>query len=52
MEQVQTQQARTPKPLPQIRIKRDVSSIFDFRFDDFEILNYDPDPIIKAPVAV
>lgn len=52
MEQVQTQLARTPKPLPQIRIKREVSSIFDFRFDDFEILNYDPDPIIKAPVAV
>jgi thymidylate synthase len=52
MEQVRTQLARTPKPLPQIRIKRDVSSIFDFRFDDFEILNYDPDPIIKAPVAV
>ena len=52
MEQVQTQLARTPKPLPQLRIKREVPSIFDFRFDDFEILNYDPDPIIKAPVAV
>lgn len=52
MEQVATQLARTPKPLPQIRITRQVSSIFDFKFEDFEILNYDADPNIKAQVAV
>lgn len=52
MEQVETQLSRTPKALPQVRIKRDVSSIFDFKFEDFEILNYEPDPTIKAPVAV
>ncbi|SMO91188.1 thymidylate synthase [Paracoccus laeviglucosivorans] len=52
MEQVQTQLAREPRALPRLRIKRDVASIFDFRFDDFEFLDYDPAPAIKAPVAV
>lgn len=52
MEQVKTQLSRTPKTLPELRLKRDVSSIFDFKYEDFEIVNYDPDPIIKAPVAV
>ncbi|MDZ4310395.1 MAG: thymidylate synthase [Cypionkella sp.] len=52
MEQVQTQLSRTPKSLPTLRIKRQVTSIFDFKYEDFEFLNYDPDPAIKAPVAV
>lgn len=52
MEQVKLQLSRTPKALPTIRIKRDVPSLFDFTYDDFEVLNYDPDPAIKAPVAV
>ncbi|MFC2966768.1 thymidylate synthase [Acidimangrovimonas pyrenivorans] len=52
MEQVQTQLARTPKPLPRLRITREVKSIFDFRYEDFEISGYDPDPAIRAPVAV
>ncbi|MFY0597613.1 MAG: thymidylate synthase [Cognatishimia sp.] len=52
MDQVKTQLDRTPKHLPELRLKRDVSSIFDFKYEDFEILNYDPDPAIKAPVAV
>lgn len=52
LEQVRTQLARTPKPLPRICLRRDVSSIFDFRYEDFEVLDYDPDPAIKAPVAV
>jgi thymidylate synthase len=38
--------------LPTLHIKRDVSSIFDFRYDDFEVVGYDPDPAIPAPVAV
>ncbi|WBU54712.1 thymidylate synthase [Paracoccus sp. SCSIO 75233] len=52
MDQVKTQLARQPKPLPELRIAREVGSIFDFRYEDFEFLNYDPDPAIKAPVAV
>ena len=52
LEQVRTQLARNPKPLPQLRLRREVKSIFDFRFEDFEVLNYEPDPAIKAPVAV
>ena len=52
MDQVQTQLARTPKALPKLRITRDVTSIFDFCYEDFEITGYDPDPAIKAPVAV
>ncbi len=52
MEQVRTQLAREPKPLPQLRLTRDVSSIFDFRYEDFEITGYDPAPAIRAPVAV
>jgi thymidylate synthase len=52
MEQVQTQLARDPRPLPMLRITRPVPSIFDFRYEDFEITGYDPHPAIKAPVAV
>ena len=52
MEQVKLQLSRQPKALPSVRIKRDVSSIFDFRYEDFEIEGYDPDPAIRAPVAV
>ncbi|WP_332875695.1 thymidylate synthase [Massilia sp. S19_KUP03_FR1] len=52
MEQVDTQLARDLKPLPQLRIKRTPASIFDYRFEDFEIVGYDPHPGIKAPVAV
>lgn len=52
MEQVREQLARTPKTLPTLRLRRDVTSIFDFTYDDIEVLNYDPDPAIRAPVAV
>lgn len=52
MEQVQTQLSRDPRPLPSLRITRQVTSLFDFRFEDFEITGYDPHPAIKAPVAV
>jgi len=44
--------SRTPKALPQVHILRKVTSIFDFRYEDFEITGYDPDPAIRAPVAV
>lgn len=52
MDQVNLQLTRTPHALPKLRLTRDVSSIFDFRFEDFEFLDYAPDPGIKAPVAV
>lgn len=51
-EQVDTQLSRTPRRLPTINIVRDVRSIFDFRFEDFELLDYDPYPTIKAPISV
>jgi thymidylate synthase len=51
-EQVQTQLAREPKALPTMKINPDVKDIFSFKFEDFELLNYEPYPGIKAPVAV
>lgn len=52
LEQVRTQLAREPRPLPVMRLNPEKTSLFDFDFDDFELLNYDPHPSIKAPVAV
>ncbi|MFY0618036.1 thymidylate synthase [Shimia sp.] len=51
-EQVDLQLSRAPKVLPKLKINRKVDSIFDFKFEDFEIEDYDPDPVISAPVAV
>lgn len=51
-DQVETQLQRTPGPLPQLKIHRKPPSIFDYRFDDFEIVNYEAQPHIKAPIAV
>ena len=51
-EQVQTQLAREPLPLPQLQIKRKPDSIFDYEFDDFEIVNYQSHAPIRAQVAV
>ena len=52
LEQADLQLSRTPRPLPRMEITRDVTSIFDFKFDDFRLTGYDPLPHIKAPVAV
>jgi thymidylate synthase len=51
-EQVQTQLARTPYPYPTLHIKRRPASIFDYAYEDFEIVGYQHHPAIKAPVAV
>ncbi len=51
-EQVQTQLARAPYPYPTLHIKRRPDSIFDYQYDDFEVLDYQCHPAIKAPVAV
>ena len=50
--QVQLQLTREPKPLPKLKINRKVKSIFDFKFEDFKILNYEAHPHIKGKVAV
>jgi thymidylate synthase len=52
LEQAELQLTREPRPLPTLRINPDVRSIFDFKYDDFAIENYDPHPHIAAPVAV
>ena len=51
-EQVETQLAREPLPLPKLVIKRKPDSIFDYQYEDFEIVGYQSHPAIKAPVAV
>ena len=52
IDQIQLQLSRSTRKLPKLNIKRRVNSIFDFRFEDFEILNYDPHPHIKGKVSV
>lgn len=52
MEQIQLQLSRSPKKLPQLKITRKPESIYDYRFEDFQIEGYDPEPAIKAPIAV
>jgi thymidylate synthase len=52
IEQARTQLTRDPRPLPTMNIDREVESIVDFRFEDFQLADYDPHPHIKAPIAV
>lgn len=51
-EQARLQLTRTPKQLPTMRINPNVKDLFDFRFEDFELVGYEADPTIKAPIAV
>jgi thymidylate synthase len=51
-DQVRQQLARTPRPLPTMKLNPNVTNLFDFTFEDFELLGYDPHPHIPAPVAV
>ena len=51
-EQVELQLSRTPNTYPQMRINPEVKSIYDFKFEDFTLEDYNPHPAIKAPVAV
>lgn len=52
VDQVKEQLQREPRPLPQLVIKRKVNSILDFKYEDFEVVNYDPHPTIKGKVSV
>lgn len=51
-EQAKLQLTRTPRPLPQMKINPAVKNIFEFKLEDFELVNYDPHPHIKAKVSV
>ena len=52
IDQVNEQLSRSPKKLPIMKINPSIKDIFEFKFEDFELINYNPDPLIKAPVAV
>lgn len=52
LDQTELQLSREPRALPQMKINPDVKNIFEFSFDDFELVGYEPHPHIKAPVAV
>jgi len=52
LDQAREQLARSPRPLPQMKINPNVKYIGNFRYEDFELINYDPHPAIKAPIAV
>jgi thymidylate synthase len=52
VEQVILQLTRDPKPLPKLKLNPDVKSIFDFRYEDFVIENYNPHPHIKGEISI
>ena len=52
IDQVNEQLSRKPKKLPKIKINPSVKNIFNFKYEDFSLEEYDPYPLIKAPVAV
>ena len=52
LDQIELQLSREPRALPQLKINPEIKSIFDFEFEDFELLNYDPHPHIKGEVSV
>ena len=51
-EQINEQLTRLPKKLPVMQLNPEIKNIFDFTYDDFELLNYDPHPLIKGKVAI
>lgn len=52
LEQAREQLQRTPLPLPQLRLLRQPASLFDYQYEDFELVDYQSHPALKAPVAV
>jgi len=51
-DQVELQLSRAPKPLPTLKLNPNISDLFDFKYEDIEVLSYDPHPGIKGAVAV
>jgi thymidylate synthase len=51
-EQLELQLSRDLRPLPTMKLNPEIKSVFDFNFDDFELLNYNPHPHIKGAVAI
>jgi thymidylate synthase len=51
-EQIATQLERTPKPLPQMKLNAEIKDLLEFSYDDFELIGYDPHPLIRGKVAV
>lgn len=52
LEQVELQLSREPRSLPKMSLNQNIKSIFNFKFEDFKLTDYDPHPVIKAPIAV
>jgi thymidylate synthase len=52
LEQAKLQLSREPRPPPQMKLNPAISNIHDFKYEDFELVGYDPHPAIKAPIAV
>jgi thymidylate synthase len=52
LDQAREQLSRAPRQLPAMKINPAVKNLFDFKYEDFTLENYDPHPMIKAPVAV
>ena len=52
VDQAREQLSREPRPCPQMRLNPEVKTIDGFTYEDFELVNYDPHPAIKAPIAV
>jgi thymidylate synthase len=52
LEQVKLQLTREPRKLPEMKINKDVKDIFSFKFEDFELINYDPHPHIRGEISV
>lgn len=52
LEQAKLQLSRDPRPLPKMQLNSQVQRVFDFRYEDFHLMDYNPHPAIKAPVAV
>ena len=52
VDQVNEQLSRKPKDLPKMKINPEVKNIFKFKYEDFELVDYNPDPPIKAPIAL